>query len=188
MNLPRHLLSLCVAALCFSMLAGAAQYRLDPAKSSLSFVFTQAGARSEGQFKKFDVHLTLDPKQPASGKLEVVVQVGSLDTADAERDQTLKDPDLFNVAKFPEARFVSSSIASSGADRYEANGKLTIRGVTRDVRVPFTFKAAGDMKGQFAIRRLDFGVGQGEWKSTEWVANDVTVSFALRLPQAAGAT
>jgi len=44
------------------------------------------------------------------------------------------------------------------------------------------------LKGQFAIRRLDFGVGQGDWKSTEWVANDVTISFALRLPQAAGAT
>jgi polyisoprenoid-binding protein YceI len=192
MKLSRHLLpALCALALSFSALAAAAAYRLDPAKSTLSFAFNQAGARSEGQFKKFDVQLTLDPKQPAAGKLQVVVQVGSLDTADAERDQILKDADLFNVAKFPEARFVSTSIASKGADSYEATGKLTIRGVTREARVPFTLKASGaaaDMKGQFAIRRLDYGVGQGEWKSTEWVANDVTISFALRLPQAAGAT
>jgi polyisoprenoid-binding protein YceI len=67
-------------------------------------------------------------------------------------------------------------------------GKLTVRDVTRDLRVPFTFTAsndggriAGSMTGQVIIKRLDFGVGQGEWKSTEWVGDEVAVSFALRL-------
>src|SRR5205823_3720660 len=72
------------------------------------------------------------------------------------------------------------------------NGKLTLRGVTRDVRVPFTFRNAtengvtvGYMSGKTTLRRLDFGVGQGDWKATDQLGNDVGVSFALRLAAAA---
>src|SRR2546430_2200122 len=78
------------------------------------------------------------------------------------------------------------------AGGFEALGKLTIRGVTRDVRVPFTFRnatengvAVGYMSGKTTLRRLDFGVGQGDWKATDQLGNDVGVSFALRLTAAA---
>jgi polyisoprenoid-binding protein YceI len=64
--------------------------------------------------------------------------------------------------------------------------------VTREVRVPFTFRTAqeggatvGYMSGKTSIRRLDFGVGQGDWKATDQVGNEVGVSFALRLAAAA---
>jgi polyisoprenoid-binding protein YceI len=60
--------------------------------------------------------------------------------------------------------------------------------VTRDARIPFTFKAAtengapvGYMSGKTSLRRLDYGVGQGDWKATDQVGNEVGVSFALRL-------
>jgi polyisoprenoid-binding protein YceI len=164
--------------------AAPANYRLDPAQSSLSFEFTQAGAQNKGRFARFDVSLALDPAQPAQGHLDVNVEVGSLDTADKDRDDTLRGADLFNAPKFPRARFTSAAITRIDATHFEAAGKLTIRDVTRDLRVPFTFTpsgAAGSMTGQVVIKRLDFGVGQGDWKSTEWVANDVTVSFALHL-------
>jgi polyisoprenoid-binding protein YceI len=188
MNLPRRFLfSLCSVALLLSATANAADYRLDAAKSSLSFAFNQAGGINKGKFGKFDVKLSLTPEQLATSKLDVLVQVGSLDTDDDERDQILKGAELFDVAKHPDAKFTSASITRTGADRYEAAGKLIIRGVARDVRIPFTFKA-GAMSGELVIKRLDFGVGQGEWKSTEWVANEVTISFALRLTQATAAT
>jgi polyisoprenoid-binding protein YceI len=74
------------------------------------------------------------------------------------------------------------------ATGFDAVGKLTIRGVARDQHIPFTFRTAneqghavGYLAGKTTIHRLDFGVGQGEWKSTEWVGNDVTVSYTLRL-------
>jgi polyisoprenoid-binding protein YceI len=172
-------LTLCAAASVTQ--AAPASYRLDPAQSSLSFGFTQAGAQSQGHFARFDVSLALDPAQPAQGRLDVNVDVGSLDSGDKDRDDTLRGPDLFNVAKFPRARFTSTAITRVDASHYMAAGKLTIRDVTRDLQVPFTLTTAGNMSGQVAIKRLDFGVGQGDWKSTEWVGNDVVVSFALRL-------
>ena len=76
---------------------------------------------------------------------------------------------------------------------YDAVGKLTLRGVSRDIHVPFSFrtadeqgKPAGYLLGKTTIKRLDFGVGQGDWKSTEWVGNDVAVSYSLRLVPSAG--
>ena len=172
-------LTLCAAASVTQ--AAPASYRLDPAQSSLSIGCTQAGAQSQGHFARFDVSLALDPAQPAQGRLDVNVDVGSLDSGDKDRDDTLRGPDLFNVAKFPRARFTSTAITRVDASHYMAAGKLTIRDVTRDLQVPFTLTTAGNMSGQVAIKRLDFGVGQGDWKSTEWVGNDVVVSFALRL-------
>lgn len=167
-------------------------YKLDPAKSSLTFNFVQAGADSKGRFGKLDATLVLSDANLPASKLEVTVDVASVNTEDKERDDTLRSADLFNVAKFPQAKFVSSSISKT-ANGYEAAGKLTIRDVTRDVRIPFTFQTASEggrpaatMAGKFTIKRLDYGVGQGEWKSTEWVANDVTVTFNLRLVAPSG--
>ena len=162
-------------------------YRLEPAQSSLSFTFTQAGATNNGEFKTFETTLVLDPAQLAASRLEVSVQIGSLDTGDKDRDTTLRSGDLFDAAKFAQARFTASSITHLDANRYVATGKLTIRDVTHDLRVPFTFdtvagaRPAANMAGSIVIKRLDYGVGQGDWKSTEWVGNDVTVSFKLLL-------
>ena len=122
-----------------------------------------------------------------SGLLDVAIEMSSADTGDQERDDTLKGADLFAVAKFPQAHFAASQINRTAAG-YEAVGKLTIRGVTRDASVPFSFRtvtengaAVGYMSGKTSVRRLDYGVGQGDWKATDQVGNDVAVSFALRL-------
>jgi len=162
-------------------------YVLDAGKSSLEFTFQQAGAQNKGKFTRFAVNFDFSPDNLAGSRLEVTVEIGSLDTGDKERDDTLRGADLFAVAKFPQAHFAASQFNKT-AGGYEALGKLTIRGVMRDARVPFTFRTAdehgvavGYMSGKTTLRRLDFGVGQGEWNSTEWVGNEVGVSFALRL-------
>ena len=162
-------------------------YTLDPAKSSLEFTFLQAGAQNKGRFTRFPVNFDFSPATPATGRLEVTVEMGSLDTGDKERDDTLRDADLFAVAKFPQAHYTATQFNKTAAG-YEALGKLTLRGVTRELRVPFTFRTAsengmsvGYMSGKTTLRRLDFGVGQGDWKATDQVGNDVGVSFALRL-------
>jgi len=167
-------------------------YTLDPARSSLKFLFNQAGADSQGRFRKFNVALRFGETSLHSSTLEVTVDVASLDTGDAERDNTLRGAELFDVQKFPQARFKAGKITGVSFGRYEAIGKLTIRNVTRDVRVPFSFRtvnekgvAAGYMTGRTTINRLDYGVGQGEWKATDQVANEVTVTFALRFTPAA---
>jgi polyisoprenoid-binding protein YceI len=182
--------SLAAVAVLFAQAALAAPttYKLDPAKSTLTFAFKQAGAMNDGKFGKYDVTFTYAPDPAAANQLNVVVQTSSLETGDKDRDTTLRSADLFNVAKFPQAKFTATKITHGAGDSYEAVGKLTIRDASRDIKIPLTFKAAseggkpvGTMTGQVVIKRLDYGVGQGEWKSTEWVDNEVTVKFSLRL-------
>jgi len=166
---------------------GVTHYVLDPAKSSLEYTFLQAGAQNKGRFTRFQVACDFAAENLAASRLDVSIEVKSLDTGDQERDDTLRGDDLFAVAKFPQAHFAASEIVKT-ATGYEAVGKLTIRGVTHDARVPFAFRTAtengaavGYMSGKTSVRRLDYGVGQGDWKATDQVGNDVGVAFALRL-------
>jgi polyisoprenoid-binding protein YceI len=179
--------------LLFSAVPAAAQtpatthYVLDSAKSSLEFTFLQAGAWNKGHFAHFTVSLDFSAENLAASRLDVVVEMSSVDTGDQERDDTVRGADLFAVAKFPQAHFIASQITKTAAG-YEAVGKLTIRGVTHDMRVPFSFRTAteggataGYMSGKTSLRRLDYGVGQGDWKATDQVGNEVGLAFSLRL-------
>jgi polyisoprenoid-binding protein YceI len=190
----RHVrLARTVAALAMLLSAGVAgaavpTYALDAAKSKLEFSFVQAGAQNQGRFPKFTVNFSFADDNLAAAHLEVTVDIAALDTGDQERNDTLREADLFNVAKFPQARFAATQITKTTTGTYAASGSLVLRGVTRTLQVPFTLKSASEqgrqvlyMVGKTVIRRLDFGVGQGDWKSTEWVGNEVTVSFNLRL-------
>lgn len=162
-------------------------YVLDPAKSSLEFTFLQAGAQNKGRFKTFQVTMDFSADALAASRLEVTIEMKSVDTGDQERDDTLRSADLFAVSKFPQAHFSAAQINRTAAG-YEAVAKLTIRGVTHDARVPFTFRTAtengaqvGYMSGRTSVRRLDYGVGQGDWQATDQVGNEVGVAFSLRL-------
>jgi polyisoprenoid-binding protein YceI len=168
------------------------RYTLDQTKSTLEYQFVQAGAQNKGKFTRYSVTLDFSSDNLATSKLDVVVETTSLDTGDKDRDDALKGADLLSVAKFPQARFTSTQITKT-ANGYDAVGKLTLHGVSRDIHVPFSFrtadeqgKPAGYLLGKTALKRLDFGVGQGDYKSTEWVGNDVSVSYSLRLVAAAG--
>ncbi|HSY05436.1 MAG TPA: YceI family protein [Steroidobacteraceae bacterium] len=165
-------------------------YGLDQAKSTLQFEFTQAGARDHGAFRRFTVTLDFSPDNPGASRLAVTIDMNSLDTGDQERDDTLRSADLFAVQKFPQSRFTATQIVKTAAG-YEAIGKLTLRDATHDLHVPFTFRTAteqgaavGYMSGKTTLKRLDYGVGQGDWKATDQVGNDVVVSFTLRLTAA----
>ncbi len=167
------------------------RYIQDPAKSSLEYSFIQAGAQNKGTFKKFSTTLDFAPDNLAASKLEVTIDMTSFDTGDKERDDTLRGADLFDVVKYPQARFTSAQIAKTPSG-YDATGKLTLRGVSRDIHVPFTLRTANEqgkpvsyLTGKASLKRLEFGVGQGDWKSTEWVGDAVTITYSVRLTAAA---
>jgi polyisoprenoid-binding protein YceI len=178
----------CACAVFAAAAAPPIHYTLDPTRSLLRFTFTQAGASNTGRFGKYTADVLFSNDNLAASKIDVVIDVTALDTGDKERDDTLKTPDLFDVKKFPQAKFVATKFTSTGAGRYDALGKLTIRNVTKDLKLPITFqtkaeqgKNIGYMTGRVTIRRLDYGVGQGDWKATDQVPDDVLVSFSLRL-------
>jgi polyisoprenoid-binding protein YceI len=167
--------------------AAGGHFSADPAKSTLTFTFVQAGAQNTGKFVKFPVALDAAADGSAASKLDVTVDMTTMDSGDKERDDTLRGPDLFSVAKFPQAHFVATQITKT-ASGFDALGKLTLRGVTKDQHVAFTLRGANEqghavlyLTGKTLVHRLDFGVGQGDWKSTEWVGADVTVAYNVRL-------
>jgi polyisoprenoid-binding protein YceI len=159
------------------------RYTQNASKSSLKFTFEQAGAAVSGNFKKFSTTMVYDEKNLAASSLNVRVEMASVDTQEPERDGALKDADLFNVARFPAATFVASSLVKR-AEGLEAVGKLTIRDITRDLRLPLTLKPTPDgleLSGRTSFKRLDYGVGQGEWKATDSVGDEVKIEYAVSL-------
>jgi polyisoprenoid-binding protein YceI len=174
------------ALLLSSVVIASAQWSMQPKDSQLTFLAVQAGAEFEGKFDKFNADIRLEPQDLASARFDVTIDLASVNTQDSERDDTLKGPDLFHVKQYPTAHYVADKFTSRGGNKYSASGKLTLRNVTRDVPIDFTFEkqpSGAWLKGGTTIRRLDFGVGQGEWKDTETVGNEVQVRFALLLKQ-----
>jgi len=182
------------ALACLAMAASpawcAGSWTTDAAASTLTFVATQAGGEFEGRFRRFTPVIVFDPADLAHSRFSVGVDTSSAETGETERDNTLKGKDFFAVQQWPSARFESLSFRATGGGAYEATGRLTLRDVTRDVRLPFTFKPSADgrsalLEGGTTVKRLDYGIGQGEWTDTQWVGNDVRIRFDLRLKKSA---
>jgi polyisoprenoid-binding protein YceI len=166
--------------------AAASHYVQAPSGSKLAFSFVQAGAENQGEFKQFVTVFDYDENNLAASSLQVTVQTGSFETQDKDRNDALAGPELLDPKKFPTAQFTASSL-SKGAKGIEAVGKLTLHGVTKALRVPLTIKTTvggAEISGAATIKRLDYGVGQGDWKSTEWVGDDVKLQYKVVLTKA----
>ncbi|MGP0055554.1 MAG: YceI family protein, partial [Steroidobacteraceae bacterium] len=140
-------------------------------------------AEFQGAFHKFTAVINFAPDALADSQFNVEINLNTVDTQDDDRDSTMRGADIFDVAHFPTARYVTRSFTKS-ASGYTAAGSLTLHGVTKDVPVDFQFApTAGGAKlsGTARLKRLDFGVGQGDWKSTKSVGDEVNVAFALVL-------
>lgn len=158
--------------------------KIDPTKSEIVFVSKQMGVPVQGRFQRFDAQLAFDPQHPETGKVTLTVELGSATMGVPESDAELPKAPWFNVPKFPKAQFVSTTVKAVGDGRYQAGGKLSIKGQQQDVVVPFQLKTVGtaaEATGAFTIKRLDFKIGEGEWADTSMVANDVQVKFKLSL-------
>jgi polyisoprenoid-binding protein YceI len=158
-------------------------YAADPQQSRLEFVGVQAGAEFKGAFRRFSADVEFAPDALASSRFDVQIDLKSVDSMDKDRDTTIRGPDIFDVAHWPTAHYVTRSFSKTAAG-YAAVGALTLRGVTKDVPIDFQFTqgaTGAKVEGSAKLKRLDFGVGQGDWKSTEWVADAVKISFSLVL-------
>jgi len=164
--------------------AGAvASYAVDPAPSRLEFVGVQAGAEFKATFHKFTAAIDFAPDALANSHFDVQIDLNSVDSMDKDRDKTMRGSDIFDVAHFPTAHYVTRSFTKTAAG-YSAVGALTMHGVTKDVPIDFQFVTSpggAKLEGTAKLKRLDFGVGQGDWKSTEWVPDAVKVAFSLVL-------
>ncbi|NCN70877.1 MAG: YceI family protein [Betaproteobacteria bacterium] len=184
MNNTRRLVTLSTALLVSLALPCAAQQKLLPAQSALTFTAKQMGVPINGRFKKFDAQVSFDAAKLASSKVAFIVDMGSASIGIPEMDIELPKAIWFNVAKFPQASFVSSSFKSLGSGHYEVSGLLSIKGQAQHVTAPLTMTHDGTstvVNGVLLIKRLVFKIGDGDWADTSMIANDVQVMFKLAL-------
>lgn len=190
----RHFILLCLSLLASTTTLGASFGILVGEKSHLDFVSKQMGVPVNGKFQHFQAELNFDPLHPEAARGNVVVELASIDTGSAEANDEVKGKDWFFVKNFPLARFEIRSVKALGGNRFEIRGPLLIRNVTRDIVVAATFRAEnglGLFDGTYVLKRLDFGIGSGEWGDPDTVANEVEVRFTLALrplPPARAAT
>src|SRR5580693_5750966 len=127
-------------------------WTIDPRASSLTFTASQVGAFVNGRFPTWAGEIVFDPAALAAARIDIKIETPPVTTNNHDVDSLLKGPNFLDVQKFPAARFVSTSIAAKGGERYEAQGKLTIRDVTRDAVLPFTLAIADDPAQSEAAR------------------------------------
>jgi polyisoprenoid-binding protein YceI len=178
--------ALALASLFAATVASAAVLKADPAKSSVAAVFKQMNVPVEAKFKTFTAQIDYDAAKPESAKASVDIQTASMDLGDAEYNREVSKKEWFNTAQFPKASFISTSIKPAAAGKLNVAGKLTIKGKTADVAFPLTVKTeAGKQvfEGQLPIKRLAFNIGEGEWKDTSMVADEVVIKFRVTAGQ-----
>jgi polyisoprenoid-binding protein YceI len=144
-------------------------YTLDTAHSRIGFVARHAMVtKVRGLFKDFDGEIHIDTEAPTRSSASVTIQVGSIDSQQADRDNHLRTSDFFDVEHYPTITFKSTTIEVVGTDIYRLTGDLTIKETTRPVSIdleftgqvtdPFGFSRVG-FEGSVVINRRDWGLG-----------------------------
>lgn len=164
--------------------AHAADWRMDRAGSKVEYIATVQKNRASGTFREFDARARFDANRLADSQVEVTVVTASADMIDPDVNKTIRGPDWFDSARFPQAVFRASDVRRIEDGRYVARGMLTVKGIAQEVEVPFVLKGEADaatIAGELTLKRAVFHIGLGEWGSTDVIGPDVTVKFSIRL-------
>lgn len=171
---------------CFSYTVTAAtppQWDIIPEESVLTFTGTQNNAPVTGSFKKFSGEIFVDPEHYKASSIHIVIDMTSITASYADITTTLETPNWFDVKAFPKADFKATQFNKIGDKTYEADGILTIRDKSAPVTLTFTAEESPKnhalVNGTASIKRSTFGVGQGEWASTDAIKDEVTVKFKI---------
>ena len=133
----RKSLTLIAAALLSAGAAQAATYTIDPTHTFATFEISHFGASvNRARFDKKEGTIEFD-RAAKTGKVDVSLDMTSVNSGTAAFDKHLQSADIFNAAQFPKARFVSNKFVFNGDKVSEVQGQLTLLGKTQ----PVTFKA-----------------------------------------------
>lgn len=151
--------------------------------STLGFASSFQGEAFSGEFKRFTPKIRFDPNDLSGSRFDVSIDLASVDSRNAERDDTLKTSDFFDVGKTATARYTAAKFTALGNGRYRADGQLSLRGISRPVALVYTWKAGPSpiLTGEATLNRLDFKVGTGDWSDTSLLPNAVKVKTRLIL-------
>lgn len=162
--------------------AASAAWSVDYGKSRLAFSAIQTGNKFEGHFERFDAKIVFDPADLSGASIDVDINISSVKTGDRQRDVALPGKEWFDAKGYPAAKFLSTDVEEMASGEYVAHGALTIREVTKKIDLPFSLAIDGNEAhaiGEVELVRTDFGVGQGEFATDEWVGFGVTVKIDI---------
>jgi|GEM_PF-29968 len=163
-------------------------WQMDPGASVIMFSGEQMGSAFTGRFARFNAEIVFDENDLAQSYVKVSIDPASATTGDTERDDTMKDTLWFDVTKFPAATFESTALRKTGNGHFDAQGNLTIRDVSQSFTFPFLLdiktdadsgKKTATMQATFKLNRSTFGLGQGDWQDTSYVADNVDVTITV---------
>ncbi len=191
-----RLLLVITAAIAFtaSAFAQAKDWKIDPNHTAAQFSVRHLGISTvRGAFTKVSGTATFDPADPSKDSIEVTIDASSVDTRVEMRDNDLRSPNFFDVAKYPTLTFKSKRVEVAGAGKLKVTGDLTIHGVTKEVVLdvdgpsqPITDPKGNSHMGASAgtkINRNDFGVSG----RPGMVGDEVTITIDAELVSAATA-
>lgn len=169
-----------IITLAIAIPALAAIARLDTNKSTVDIIFKQMNVPVDAKFKKFNASIDYDHAKPELSKATVEIDVSSFDLGDPEYNKEVLKKEWFDTTRFPKASFISTSMKLAADGKLNVTGNLSIKGKTVVTSFPLSVKKEGSNQyfdGMLPIKRLAFNIGEGEWKDTGMVADEVVIKF-----------
>jgi polyisoprenoid-binding protein YceI len=175
---------LCAGPLLAAAPVSAATYAVDAARSQLSATFRLSGVTADGQFKKFGGSAEFDPANPAQTRARFDIDTTGFDLGSQDYNAQLAGKDWFNTVQYPRATFISKAARLAGPGRLALTGILTLKGKSAELTFPVTYQQEGKgylFEGVAPLKRLVFNIGEGEWKDTSVLDDEVRIRFKLTL-------
>jgi len=175
--MKRIFLSFSVIVLSFALFSQS--YTPTDEGSKVHFSINNFGIATGGDFKGLSGSIKFDPANLAASDFDVSIDANSIDTDIEARDNHLRKAEYFDVAAYPKLSFKSTRLTKTNRDGYfYLFGTITIKGVTKEIKFPFTATAKNGgylFEGNFKLNRRDFGVG----KNSISLSDDLTVSLSV---------
>lgn len=165
-----------ISWLCWLLLGAPAAER-QVKESEITFQIVNAGLTVDGTLAGLEATVQFDPSHLDQASMRASVPVSSIKTGISLRDQHLQKPDYFDAAKYPAITMQSTAFRQTGPNQYEGTFTLTMKGISHEVKLPFTVSAAHEFQGKLRVNRLDFGIG----KHSLILADDVTINLRMKL-------
>lgn len=175
--------------------AAAPAWDFDPGHGSFFFDIKHIYYITRGYFEDYSGSFRFDPENLDESSIEITIKTASLTTQHEKRDRHVRSADFMDVKQFPEMRFQSSRIRHLQDNSYEMAGRLTIKDVTKEIVVPFTFFGVQDnpfnskqlvagFEARFTIDRLQYNVGSGKYYEMGVIGKDVDILISLEMLRA----
>lgn len=167
--------------------AAATVYAFSQENSKIEFVGAKITGKHDGSFKTFSGKVQLEGpgSAPTTGTVSVEIEIASI-SADVDKlTQHLKTPELLDAAKFPQAKFNSTSVRAQAGSTYTIEGNFELHGVTKKISFPATIRSAAEqveVDAEFAINRKDFGITY-PGKPDDLIKDDVLIKLTIRAPR-----